>query len=56
MGDRFLQRVLLVALAWPAVAATEIVDSQGKIIDAFHRNRGQTPVTANILACRESAV
>lgn len=36
MGDRFLRRILLLAaLAWPAVAATQIVDSHGKIIDAI---------------------
>ena len=36
MGDRFLQRILLLAaLAWPAVAATQIVASQGKMIDAI---------------------
>ncbi len=36
MGDRFLRKILLlVALAWPAVAATQIVGSQGKVIDAF---------------------
>lgn len=36
MGASFLQRFLLIAtLVWPLVGVTQIVDSQGKVINAF---------------------
>ncbi len=51
MGNRFLQRILLLAaLAWPAIVATQIVDSQGKIIAVF-----QVQLHVSILTTRRRA-